>query len=212
MTVNVRLLTVKLAVTLVAPATVTLHTATPLQAPLQPAKSQPSLGAALNVVLVPSAKGWLQSALQASPIGEEFTVPDPTNATAKACVTGVKVAVTAVSPAIVSAQGPVPLHAPLQPANVQPADGTAFSTRLVPAANGPPHVVPQAMPAGTESMVPEPTTATTTSWLMAEKLAVTIAAALNVSVQGAVPEHLPPPQPSNRIPVPAAAVIVTGLP
>ena len=67
-----------------------------------------------------------------------------------------KVAVTALAADIVTVQVPVPAHAPLQPVNDDPADGTAVRVTEVPVANEAEQVAPQLMPAGDEVTVPVP--------------------------------------------------------
>jgi hypothetical protein len=67
-----------------------------------------------------------------------------------------KVAETDVSPAIVTAHEPVPLHAPPHPLNVIPDAAVAVSVTFVPAANAAEHVCPQLMPPGELVMVPFP--------------------------------------------------------
>ena len=61
---------------------------------------------------------------------------------------GAKVAVTDFGPFIDTAQGPVPLHAPLKPANDQPGVGIAVRVTVESAANWPEQAAGQAMPAG----------------------------------------------------------------
>ena len=64
------------AVTERAAVIVTVHVLVPVQAPLQPAKLEPALGAAVSVTVVP-AKLSEQSAPQLIPGGELVTVPAP---------------------------------------------------------------------------------------------------------------------------------------
>jgi hypothetical protein len=66
------------------------------------------------------------------------------------------VAVTAVAALTVTAQVPVPLHAPPQPAKVEPDAALAVNVSRVPAVTVPTQVVPQAMAAGELVTVPEP--------------------------------------------------------
>ena len=66
------------------------------------------------------------------------------------------VAVTAVAALTVTAQVPVPEHAPLQPAKMEPASAAALSVTAVPAASDCEQVAPQAMPAGVLVTVPDP--------------------------------------------------------
>jgi hypothetical protein len=72
-------------------------------------------------------------------------------------VTMEKVAVTLLAAFITNEQEvPVPLHAPLKPAKVEPAAGVAVSMTLVPRAKGALQAVPQLIPLGTEVTVPLP--------------------------------------------------------
>jgi hypothetical protein len=54
-----------------------MHEAVPLQAPLHPAKVDPTSGFAVSVTLVPSLYGSLQSVPQSMPVGMLITVPEP---------------------------------------------------------------------------------------------------------------------------------------
>jgi hypothetical protein len=53
-------------------------------------------------------------------------------------------------------QAPVPVHAPDQPANVEPAAGTGVRATLVPLAKSCEHVDPQSIPEGELLTVPAP--------------------------------------------------------
>ena len=66
------------------------------------------------------------------------------------------IALTDVSALSVTLHAPVPLHAPDQPAKVEPAPGAAFSVTAVPPEIVAPHVDPQSMPAGLLVIVPAP--------------------------------------------------------
>jgi hypothetical protein len=81
-----------------------------------------------------------------------------------------KVAVTVRAALIVTVQLPVPLHEPLQPANVEPAAALAVSVTCVPVANVLVHVAPHEIPAGAlvTVPVPDPFFATDTTWDGAE--------------------------------------------
>jgi hypothetical protein len=68
----------------------------------------------------------------------------------------VNVAVTDVFAVGVTLQLPVPVHAPDQPAKVEPAFGVAVSVMAVPLAKLAVHVVPQVMPAGALLTDPPP--------------------------------------------------------
>jgi hypothetical protein len=67
----------KVAVTLVAWFTLTMHEPVPVQAPDQPAKVEPVAAAAVRVTLVPETRLALQVLPQLMPAGELVTVPLP---------------------------------------------------------------------------------------------------------------------------------------
>jgi hypothetical protein len=90
-----------------------------------------------------------------------------------------KVAVTEAAVEAVMLQAPVPLHAPDQPANVDPAFGAAVSVIAVPAAKLALHVDPQLMPAGLLVTVPAPVPAAVT---------------FTVAVGGVLPRDDPQPE------------------
>ena len=68
----------------------------------------------------------------------------------------VNVAVTEAAALIVTVQFPVPVHAPLQPVNVEVASGAAVNVTTVPASYDALQVAPQVIPAGLEVTVPLP--------------------------------------------------------
>lgn len=152
------------------------------------------------------------------PLGEDVTVPVPVPAfvTLNANVDELlNVAVTARAAVIEVVQVPVPVHAPLQPTNVEPLAAAAVSVTEVPLAKLAVHVAPQLMPAGDEVTVPEPVPAfvTDNANVVAELLnvAVTARAAVIDTVQAPVPVHAPD-QPANVEPELAAGVSVTDEP
>ena len=110
----------------------------PVQAPLQPAKAEPVAAAAVRVTDAPLAKLALQVAPQLMPPVFDVTVPAPVpflaTVSAKLAVVLLNVAVTLRACVIDTAQVPVPLQAPLQPANVEPPAAAAVSVTLVPVA------------------------------------------------------------------------------
>ena len=124
--------------TVAAAPTVTVQAPAPAQAPLQPPKVEPASGVAVSVNWAPGATASLQSAPQAMPAGALETVPEPAPLRLTVSVTGisVNVAVTVVPALTVTVQSPVPVQAPLQPANVEPAAGVAVSVNAVPGSNG----------------------------------------------------------------------------
>jgi hypothetical protein len=67
-----------------------------------------------------------------------------------------KFALTDFAASIMTLQPPVPLQAPLQPANVEPESGVAVKLTTVPLAKFAEHVVPQEIPDGELATVPVP--------------------------------------------------------
>src|SRR5947209_1703289 len=151
------------------------------------------------------------------PAGELVTVPLPVPAllTVRAKVGAVKVAVTVVAAESVTVQAPVPEQPPpLQPLKVEPAAGAAVSVTAVPLAKLAAQVAPQVMPAGLLVTVPAPVPAlgTVSVKVCRVNVAVTVVAALKVTVQAPVPEQPPPLQPPKVEPAAGAAVSVTAVP
>ena len=66
------------------------------------------------------------------------------------------VAVTLAAADMVTVQVPLPVHAPLHPANAEPEDAAAERVTALPALNDAEQVVPQSMPEGLEVIVPAP--------------------------------------------------------
>ena len=110
----------------------------PVQAPLQPANFEPVAAAAVSVTDAPLAKLALQVVPQLMPPVFDVTVPAPVpflaTVSAKLAVVLLNVAVTLRACVIDTAQLAVPVHAPLQPANVEPLAAAALSVTLVPVA------------------------------------------------------------------------------
>ena len=109
---------------------------------------------------------------QLIPAGELLTapVPVPASVTFRANCTAVlvKVAVTAWAWLIVTEQLPVPVQAPLQPANVDPDTGAAVRLTTVPLLKLAEHVEGQLIPAGELLTAPVPVPASVTfraNWL-----------------------------------------------
>jgi hypothetical protein len=67
-----------------------------------------------------------------------------------------KVALTDFAASMVTLQAPVPLQAPLQPANVKPESGAAVKLTTVPLAKSAEQLVPQEIPGGELATVPVP--------------------------------------------------------
>src|SRR5437870_1208879 len=151
------------------------------------------------------------------PAGELVTVPLPLPAllTVSAKVGGVKVAVTVVAAETVTTQVPGPQHPPpLQPLKVEPVAGIAVSVTAVPLAKLAEQVAPQVIPAGELVTVPLPVPAgvTVRVKVWSAKVAVTVVAALRVTVQVPLPEQPPPLQPLKVEPAVGVAVSVTAVP
>jgi hypothetical protein len=111
-------------------------------------------------------------------------------------------------------QVPVPLQPPpLQPLKVEPAAGVAVKVTAVPLPNSAEQVAPHAMPAGelVTVPVPAPDLLTVSVKVWSAKVAVTVVAALSVTVQVPVPEQ-PPLQPLKVEPAAGVAVKVTAVP
>jgi hypothetical protein len=133
----------------------------------------------------------------------------------------VKVAPTLLAAFIITLQAPVPLHAPLQPANVEPLAGVAMRDTELPCAKLALQVAPQLMPAGELATDPEPVPASETVSATcagggggggtAPLLVETLSAPFTVSVHvEAVPLHAPP-HPVKGVPS-EVAVSVTTVP
>src|SRR5882724_11840233 len=201
----------KVAVTLVAAASVTVQEAVPVQPPpLQPVKAEPGPALAVRVTEAPLLKVAAHTAPQVMPAGLLLTVPVPRPAVATVSTkVGVNVAVMVVAPNTVTVHDPVPLQSPPQPVKAEDAFGVAVRVTAVPLTKLAAHVAPQLMPAGLLVTVPEPAPAGET---VGAKVAVTPVAAVSVTVQGAVPVQPPPVQPVKAEPSPALAVSVTEVP
>ena len=151
----------KVAVTDDAAERVTLQVLVPLHAPDHPAKLAPASGIAVSTMAVPLAKFALHVVPQSIPAGLLVTepVPVPVFCTVSAkFVTGagLNVAVTDALAESVTLQPDVPLHAPDQPANVEPEFGVALNATAVAPAKVALHVDPQLMPAGELLTLPVP--------------------------------------------------------
>src|SRR5688572_21404481 len=102
--------------------------------PLQPVKVDPPVGAASSTTLLAVKNSAEQTAPQEIPLGLLVTVPKPfpalTTLNLLAAAATMKRAVTVEL--LVTAQGPVPEQAPLQPANVEPGAAAAFKDTVTP--------------------------------------------------------------------------------
>src|SRR5207249_4564618 len=218
LTVSAKLGRLKVAVTVVAAETVTTQVPVPEHPPpLQPLKVERMAGLAVSVSAVPLVKLAEQVAPQVIPAGKLVTVPLPVPAgvTVRVKVWSAKVAVTVVAALRVTVQVPVPEHPPpLQPLKVEPAAGLAESVTAVPLVKLAEQVAPQVIPAGELVTVPLPVPAGVTVRLKvwSAKVAVTVVAALRVTVQVPLPEQPPPLQPLKVEPAAGVVVSVTAVP
>ena len=126
-----------------------------------------------------------------------------------------KFALTDFAASMVTLQAPVPLQAPLQPANVEPESGAAVKLTTVPLAKLAEHVVPQEIPEGVLVTVPVPAPLLATVRVkgpgFAVKFALTDFAASMVTLQAPVPLQAPP-QPAKVEPESGVAVKLTTVP
>jgi hypothetical protein len=139
---------------------VTLHAPVPLQAPPQPAKVEPESGVAARLTTVPLAKLAEQVVPQEIPEGVLVTVPAPfpllDTVRVKVPALAVKLAPTDFAASMVTLQAPVPVQAPLHPANVEPESGVAVRFTTVPLSKFAEQLEPQEIPAGELATVPLP--------------------------------------------------------
>ena len=210
-------LPLNIAVTVVALVSVTVHVPVPVHPPpLHPTNVDPPDGAAVSVTTVPELYASVQSAPQLIPAGVLVTVPVPVPALATVSVYcwSVNIAVTDVAAFTVTVHGPVPLHAPLHPAKVDPELGVAVSVTVVPKLNTSEQSAPQLIPAGELDTVPDPVPVFTTVIVNCcnVNVAVTVVAAVMVTVHGPVPVQPPPLHPVNDDPTLGDAVSVTTVP
>ncbi len=212
----------KVAVTLAAAFIVTVHEPVPLQAPLQPARVDPLLAVGVSVTTVPDANGAEHVGAQLMPAGELVTdpVPVPALLTDSVKVVGggglvaaVKVAVMASAEFTVSGHVPVPVHAPLQPANVDPGSGVGMSVICLPYARFMLQVVLHTNPDGDDVTTPVPVPVLVTVIEGAPdpltlNVAATLIAEFIVTLQEPVPLQAPL-QPAKVDPLSAVGVSVT---
>jgi len=129
----------------------------------------------------------------------------------------VKLAVTAVASFMLTVQVlAVPVHAPLQPTNAEPATALAVNFTELPLLNTALQLVPHEMPAGEDVTVP---LAVLTALSMATvstsgrlKAAFTDRLAVMLTVQVLAVPVQPPLQPVNVVSAPALAVRITDEP
>jgi hypothetical protein len=194
---------VNVAVTVWAASIVTIHVV-PVEAvhPVQPANVDVGSGAAVSVTLVPASNGAEQVEPQLMAPDEEVTVPLPVPVLVTVRAYGMRVneAVTPLAAVIGMVQAPVPVQAaPAQPVNMDMESGTAESVTLEAASNTAEQVAPQSIPSGDDVTVPSPVPVLVTSrayWIFVNE-AVTVLAAVIVTVQVVPVEDVHPVQPTN---------------
>lgn len=216
-TVSVGFVMLNVAVTACAAFIVTTHDPVPEHpAPLHPAKVELESCAAVKVTCVPLLKFAVHALGQEIPAGLLVTdpPPEPASVTVNAKPDVLNVAVTDSTALIVTTQLPVPLHAPLQPANVEPEFDVSVKVTCAPLAKFAEQVLGHRIPDGLLDTVPLPVPAGVT-------VNANVVVVLNVAVTDfaavIVTEHVPVPvqaplQPANVEPLPAAAVNVTEVP
>jgi hypothetical protein len=151
------------------------------------------------------------------PPGQLVTVPIPLTPTVS--VSGgielaENIAETLCAAFIVTVQPPVPLHAPPQPAKLDPAAGVAVKVTCVPAPKLALHVVPQLIPPGELVTMPLPVSLTVSvkeGATVCEKVAETFWVVFIVTVQPWAPLQAPP-QPVKLQPAAGVAVRLTCVP
>jgi hypothetical protein len=153
---------VNVAVTDCAEFIDTAHEPVPLHAPPQPVNVDPLAALAVRLTDDPVANDAEQVLPQEMPAGADETVPLPvppvcTVSVCVGCVPNSKSAVTASDEFMVTVQLPVPLHAPPQPANTDPAAALAESVTAVPPPNDAEQLLPQAIDPVVDVTVPVPT-------------------------------------------------------
>jgi len=218
LSVKVEVLTANVAVTALAALIVTLHVVAPVQLPVQPVKVEPAAATAVRVTTVLLVNDAEHAVPQEMPVGALVTVPLPVPAlvTVSAKDGRANVAVTLCAALIVTVQvAVVPVQPPpLQPVNREPAAGAAVRVTAVPLVNEAEHAAPQEMPAGALVTVPAPVPDFVIVSAKDGKVnvAVTVCAALIVTLQVPVPAQPPPLQPVNVEPAAGVAVSVTAAP
>jgi hypothetical protein len=206
----------KVARTLVHESIGTVQVPVPLQIPLHPANVESRLALGVSVTAAPLGKSLLQVLPQLIPEGEDVTlpVPLPSLVTVSVYMIRVKVAVT-VCAAVIDMLHVllVPVHAPLQPAKVEPLAGVAVKVTVLSTLIWLTQAVPHAMPSGFELMVPAPVPARliVSDCVTRVNVAVTLRASVTANVQVPVPLQALL-QPLNTEPTAAVAVRVIVLP
>jgi len=185
--------------------------------PLHPVKPDNRAGLAVSVTTALLAYDAEHVDPQLIPAGLDVTVPlpRPVLLTVRVKYWRLNVAVTDLAAVTLTVQAvPDTELQPLHPPKREPLFATAVSVTVVPLVYGSEQSAPQLIPAGLDETVPPPAPAllTASMKLGTVKLAVTVLAALMVTVQ-AVPEaESHPVHPPKREPPFATAVSVTVVP
>jgi len=177
--------------------------------------TDPRFGLAVNVTVVPLMYGSEQSLPQLIPAGLDVIVPLPRPVLFTVSVKrSLNVAVTVRAARMVTAQeAPDDESQPLQPMNLDPAAATAVSVTDVPLMYGSEQSAPQLIPDGLAVTVPAPRSAfATASVYTSLNVAVTVRAAVIVTVHVFADAESHPDQPVNAEPDAAVAVRVTVVP
>ncbi len=218
-TVSVGFVMLNVAVTDSAALIVTTHDPVPEHPPpLHPANVELESCDPVNVTCVPLLKFAVHALGQEIPAGLLVTVPppEPASVTVNAKPDALNVAVTDSTAFIVTTQLPVPLQAPLQPANVEPEFAVSVNVTCAPLAKFAEQVLGHKIPEGLLDTVPLPVPASVTvnaKFVVALNVVTTVTSAEPtatvqvVEVTGVQFELNPP----KLDPAPAAAVSVTLL-
>jgi hypothetical protein len=194
-----------------ARARITGTTQAPLPVHAPPQLTEPD---GVRVTFTPAPNEATQASPQAIPGTSLVTVPPPAaTATAYTVSGGANVAVTDRGSPILTEHDPVPVQAPVQPANDQPGVGAAISVTVLSVANEAVHVWPQSIPAGWLVTLPLPVTVTASGNCVGR--ARTNVAVISYVFPGSTGSmvHLSSPHgpnPSNADPGSAVALSVTG--
>lgn len=122
-------------------------------------------------------------------------------------------AVTLLAALMGISQAPVPVHAPLQPANTEPAAGVGVNVTVASTGTCAMQAVPQLMPANADATLPVPVPERTTVrvlWVRT-KVAVTRRASDSVTLQTPLPLQAPP-QPTKAEPAAGFGVSDSTVP
>lgn len=179
-------------------------------------KVEPAAGVAVRVTDEATGNDAEHVLPQLMPAGAlvMVPVPGPDLITVRVADTRANVAVTDAAVFIATVQPPVPKQPPLHPVKAESASGVTVKLTTVPLAKAALQLEPQEIPAGALVIVPVPVPdlLTVSVKLCDAKAAVTVVAALSVTMQAPVPEQPPPLQPVKVEPAAGVAVRVIAVP